>query len=77
MFTPYIRSRLSEIVPPEVAASLLERTNLIAKLPPDELERVRKLFGEGYNLQIKVLVGFAAAKVPVTALMWTGVVVGS
>jgi hypothetical protein len=55
----------------ELVASLLERTELVQELPPDTLERVRALFGEAYNLQVKVLIGFAAAKVPVTALMWT------
>jgi hypothetical protein len=55
----------------ELAAGLLERTELIQQLPPDTLDRVRTLFGEAYNLQVKVLIGFAAAKLPVTALMWT------
>jgi hypothetical protein len=75
--TPYIRSHLSKIVPVEVAASLLERTDLIQQLPPDTLERVRMLFRKAYNLQVKVLIGFAAAKLPVTALMWTNQVAES
>jgi hypothetical protein len=75
--TPYIRSHLSDILSVELAASLLERTELIQQLPPDTLERVRMLFGEAYNLQVKVLIGFAAAKLPVTALMWTNQVAES
>ncbi|KAL1801393.1 hypothetical protein ACET3X_001735 [Alternaria dauci] len=69
--TPYIRSHLTDILPLELAESLLERTELAQHLSPDTLERVRMVFGEAYNLQVKVLIGFAAAKVPVTGLMWT------
>jgi hypothetical protein len=69
--TPYIRHHLSDIVSPELAMMLLEKTETIKQLPLDTAEKVRTLFGEGYNLQITILVGFAAAKIPVTALMWT------
>jgi hypothetical protein len=69
--TPYIRSHLTGIVSPELAVLLLEKTETISELAPDTARQVRMLFGEGYNLQIKVLIGFAVAKLPVTALMWT------
>jgi hypothetical protein len=75
--TPYIRSHLTDILPLELAESLLERTELVQHLSPDTLERVRMLFGEAYNLQVKVLIGFAVAKVPVTGLMWTNLRVES
>jgi hypothetical protein len=58
-------------VSPELAVLLLEKTETISELAPDTARQVRELFGEGYNLQIKVLIGFAVAKLPVTALMWT------
>ncbi|RYN60776.1 hypothetical protein AA0114_g1074 [Alternaria tenuissima] len=75
--TPYIRSHLTDILPLELAESLLERTELVQHLSPETLERVRMLFGEAYNLQVKVLIGFAVAKVPVTGLMWTNLRVES
>jgi hypothetical protein len=58
-------------VSPELAILLLEKTETISELAPDTARQVRMLFGEGYNLQIRVLIGFAVAKIPVTALMWT------
>ncbi|KAI4642949.1 hypothetical protein J4E93_007018 [Alternaria ventricosa] len=75
--TPYIRSHLTDILPLELAESLLERTELVQSLSPETLERVRQVFGEAYNLQVKVLIGFAAAKVPVTGMMWTNLRVES
>jgi hypothetical protein len=62
---------LADIVSPETAMLLLQRTESIKELPLDTAEKVRTLFGEAYNLQITILIGFAAAKIPVTALMWT------
>ncbi|KAI4917970.1 uncharacterized protein J4E92_008909 [Alternaria infectoria] len=75
--TPYIRSHLTDILPLELAESLLERTELVQTLSPETLERVRQVFGEAYNLQVKVLIGFAVAKVPVTGMMWTNLRVES
>lgn len=54
-----------------------ERTELVQTLSPETLERVRQVFGEAYNLQVKVLIGFAVAKVPVTGMMWTNLRVES
>jgi hypothetical protein len=71
--TPYIRSRLGGIVSPEMALLLLEKTETIKMLSPEASEGVRTLFAESYNLQIRILIGFAVAKIPVTALMWTNV----
>ncbi|KAI4909408.1 hypothetical protein J4E90_008105 [Alternaria incomplexa] len=75
--TPYIRSHLTDILPLELAESLLEKTELVQTLSPEMLERVRQVFGEAYNLQVKVLIGFAVAKVPVTGMMWTNLRVES
>ena len=61
----------------ELAESLLERTELVQTLSPETLEHVRRVFGEAYNLQVKVLIGFAVAKVPVTGMMWTNLRVES
>jgi hypothetical protein len=54
-----------------MALLLLERTETITMLSPEAATQVRTLFGESYNLQIRILIGFAVAKIPVTALMWT------
>jgi uncharacterized protein YdhG (YjbR/CyaY superfamily) len=56
-----------------MALLLLEKTETIKMLSPEASESVRTLFAESYNLQIRILIGFAVAKIPVTALMWTNV----
>jgi len=56
-----------------MALLLLEKTEAIALLKPDDAANVKSLFGKGYNLQVRILIGFAVAKLPVTALMWTNV----
>lgn len=61
--TPYVRSRLDGLVPPEQVLLILERTETINDLSADVARQVRILFGESYNLQVKVMIAFAAAKV--------------
>lgn len=53
--TPYLRSHLLGVVTPEVAATLLQRTDSISALAPEQMNAVRTIFGEGYNLQIKLV----------------------
>lgn len=69
--TPYIRTHLAETLSPQLALSVLESTETIFSLSQANREHVRVAFGEGLNLQIKLAIGFAAAQIPTTALMWT------
>jgi hypothetical protein len=69
--TPYARSNLAHILSPGMVMLVLEKTETIRKLPADTAVQVRTIFGESYNLQIMIMIGFAAAKIPVTVLMWT------
>ena len=71
--TPFIRTKLTDIVSPEIATLLLEKTETIATLNPEDATAIKSLFGKSYNLQVRILIGFAVAKLPVTALMWTNV----
>ncbi|KAH8733129.1 hypothetical protein GQ44DRAFT_735007 [Phaeosphaeriaceae sp. PMI808] len=68
--TPQVRAQLLEVLPPENVQHLLEKTEAINSLEGSSLETARGIFSEGYNLQIKMLVGFAVAQVPMTLLMW-------
>lgn len=68
--TPYVRSHLSGIVAPEQELLILERTETIKDLPAEVARQVRIVFGESYNLQIKVMIGFAAAKVSRPCSVW-------
>lgn len=69
--TPYVRSNLGDTLSPDLVVLILEKTETIRELPADTAVQVRTIFGESYNLQIMAMIGFAAAKIPVTALMWT------
>jgi hypothetical protein len=64
-------------VSPEITATLLQKTETLLELPVDQMNAVREVFGGSYNLQIKFLIGVAAAKLPATALMWTNQVTKS
>jgi hypothetical protein len=69
--TPYIRSHLGDLVTPHTVMLILEKTETIRGLSVETATQVRTVFGEAYNIQMKVLIGFAAVKIPITALMWT------
>lgn len=69
--TPYVRSHLADILSPELVILVLQKTETIKELSADTALQVRTIFGDAYNLQIMIMIGFAAAKIPVTALMWT------
>lgn len=61
---------LGLLLPPQVDA-FLESTSILASFPEVTQVAVRSCLGEGYNLQMTVLIGFAAAQLPATLLMWT------
>lgn len=44
-------------------------------LSPPILERMRVIFGEGFDIQLKLIVGFAVAQLLATLLMWTSQVI--
>lgn len=52
----------------------MEWTETISMLEEYLLQLVRTAFSEVTTLQIKMLIGFAAAQVPINALMWTNLI---
>ncbi|KAF4631031.1 hypothetical protein G7Y89_g7102 [Cudoniella acicularis] len=66
-----IRSELLQVLPVETVDQLLQTTEIIQQLSESSQATVRAIFGKGYNGQMKILIGFAAAQLPSTALMWT------
>lgn len=66
----HVKSHLAQILSPDQISALLRTTNAFATLPPELLDPVRMIFARGYNLQLQVMIGFAAAQLPVTLLMW-------
>jgi len=66
-----LRLELEQILPTEDVNALLQTTDVIALLPESTQVQVRELFGRGYNLQMKIMIGCAAIQLPSTLLMWT------
>jgi hypothetical protein len=67
----WVRSELEKFLPIEQVELLLQTTDVISKLPEAAQSQVREVFGRGYNLQMKIMIGMAAAQLPSTLLMWT------
>ena len=68
--TPVIRHKLSHILSALQVETLLDQTEVLGLLPEAKQEIVRRIFGQGYNLQMRILIGFAVAQFPAVALMW-------
>jgi hypothetical protein len=66
---PAIRQSLLGLVTPEEANAILEKFATVRYLPVETQERVRASFRQGFDLQMKIVVGFAAAHIPSTLLM--------
>ena len=66
----HVKSDLARILSPSQIDALLRTTNALTALPPELEDSVRIIFARGYNLQLKAMIGFAAAQFPVTLLMW-------
>jgi hypothetical protein len=65
-----IKSDLLQVLPAETVDQLLQTTNIISTLSENAQLATRSIFGKGYNGQMKIMIGFAAAQLPSTALMW-------
>jgi hypothetical protein len=59
----YVKAHLG---PLEAAAN----PNLLLGLPPDDIQRIREVYGAGYNLQMKAVGAFSTAQFVAVALMW-------
>lgn len=66
----YVRSHLGHFLSPDQVRTLLQSNAAILALSPDQQEMTRVVFGRGYNLQMKILIGLAAAQLPGSLVMW-------
>ena len=66
----YVKSHLSAEISSQQLSSVLQSANAIGILNSTIQPTVRAAFGAGYNLQMKLMIGFAAAQIPVSLLMW-------
>ena len=66
-----IRNSLLENITADQTHSILERLEIVRLLPENVQAHVRESFGRGFDLQMKVIITFAAAHIPSTLLMMT------
>jgi len=68
---PFVQNRLLRILPANAVLTILGRTGGIESLPEAMQNTVRSTFADGYNLQMKILIGIASAHAIPILLMWT------
>lgn len=65
-----LKHTLAQMLSAQQIAQVFRTTETIAHLPEPIQTRVREAFLNGYNTQLHILVGFAAAQTPATLLIW-------
>jgi hypothetical protein len=68
----YLRSHLSPFLSAPEISSLLQNTQTVSTLNVEKQELVRRVFGEGYNLQFRIATGVAGAQFFATGIVWGG-----
>ena len=66
----YVKSRLSGSLTSEQLANLLQSIETVRLLPADLQDIIRSTFAEGYDLQMRIMIGFGAAQILMLAMMW-------
>lgn len=66
----YLKTHLATILSSDALAALLQSTETLAKFAPNVQEKVIEVFAQGYDLQYKIITGFAAAQFLAAILMW-------
>ncbi len=68
----YLKSKLKNAIPQKDLEALLQTTSVLTTFDPGSLHLVREVFAAGYNIQFRIMIGFAAAQFLAGALMWKG-----
>ena len=66
----YVKNRLLEFLTPDQIEAGLKSTRSFDHLPPIIASALRDIFAEGYNLQMRVMIGTSVAQIPSAFLMW-------
>ncbi|MCJ1467259.1 hypothetical protein MMC07_005883 [Pseudocyphellaria aurata] len=66
----YTKNHLSAILSSEALAALLQSTEALTRFAPDVQDKVIKVFAQGYNLQYRIMIGFAGAQFLSVIMMW-------
>jgi hypothetical protein len=67
---PSFRKNLLAVLSPQEVEALLYRTDTISLLSPVKQSAIGEISGKYYNLQTKILIGFAVASVFFSILQW-------
>ncbi|KAJ5692410.1 hypothetical protein N7462_001833 [Penicillium macrosclerotiorum] len=65
-----LKKHLHGIISDSDISSLMQSTEIIATFSPEMQEQIREIFADSYDSQFKIMIGFAAAQIPVSALLW-------
>jgi hypothetical protein len=65
-----LKNTLLGVLNQEEMLRVLRATEAIQMLPDPTRTAVKETFLKGYNMQLRILVGFAGAGIPFTLLMW-------
>ncbi len=66
----FVRSRLSAFLSAGQIGALLQTSAVVNTFSSEQQEKIRATFGQGYNIQMRILIGLAAAQLPSSLLMW-------
>lgn len=66
----YIKTRLTNKLSSARIESLLKTAETFKKLLLNVAIFAKTVFAQGYNLQMRIMIGFSAAQIPITLLMW-------
>ena len=66
----FVRSRLVQSLTESQIDQILQSAEAIPTFSSDVQTTVKHAFADGYNIQMKILAGFAAAQIPSSLIMW-------
>lgn len=69
-FNGLVRGKLEDILPSGQVDDLLRSPAAVKVFANDLQPMILAAFGEGYNLQLKILAGLAALQIPSALLIW-------
>ena len=70
VFNSNVRPALADLLSREQVETLLRSAGAVKSFAPETQEIITNTFASAYNLQMKILAGFAAAQIPSSILMW-------
>lgn len=70
VFNGVVRPRLEHLLSLAQLGALLRSTAVIENFQPELQYMVRSILAEGFNVQMRIMIGFGAAQIPAALLMW-------